>query len=305
MSRSYLPKILAKVDYGRYSSLVHARYGVELSKKEGRWFSLDGKELRGSILRGDKRGEAIVQAVSHEGRHVAGEGFYCGAKESEIPGIRDLLETAGVKNQKVTLDALHLNPGTLETINSAGGTYLAGLKGNQPELSGEMVFEAEVREPVHSRIDREKGHGRLERRTYECFDISGAALDKRWDDSGMRALVRVEREREITLTANKSLEVSYYLSNMAVSDAGKAAELFNAARNHWQVEVNNNMRDCTLAEDKLRCTDKKASRTTAACRTLVTKLLQKSEIKNKCAQMDEFADNFQVLLNWLRRIHFL
>jgi len=36
---------------------------VSLDEKERRWFALDGKELRGSIETGSRRGEALVQAV--------------------------------------------------------------------------------------------------------------------------------------------------------------------------------------------------------------------------------------------------
>ncbi len=41
-------------------------YGIKLSDTEKQWFSGDGKELRGWIETGDKRGEAVVQIVAHE-----------------------------------------------------------------------------------------------------------------------------------------------------------------------------------------------------------------------------------------------
>ena len=300
-----MPRILGKVDYHVFSHLIHTHYGIELSEDEREWFSLDGKELRGSILRGAKRGEAIVHAVSHKGCKVVAEGFYCGAKESEILAVRELLNASGLDKQKVAMDALHLNPETLKQVNLKEGIYLVGLKENQQELCQEMTFEAESQKSIHSRTKREKGHGRLERRSYECFDISGSWFDKRWKNSGMQTLVRVEKEREVVLNGNKSLEMSYYLSNMSVSNSKHAEELFDATRNHWQVEVSNNGRDCVLAEDSLRCINTETNRTTAVCRTLTIKLLKKSEIKNKCAQMDKFADDFQELLTWLAKIKFL
>ncbi|MGI8638810.1 MAG: hypothetical protein ACR2MG_02505 [Pyrinomonadaceae bacterium] len=39
--------------------------GIKLNGGERLWFACDGKEMRGSIESGAKRGEAIVQAVAH------------------------------------------------------------------------------------------------------------------------------------------------------------------------------------------------------------------------------------------------
>jgi len=39
---------------------------IELNESEKEWFAVDGKELRGSIESGEKRGEALVLAVAHE-----------------------------------------------------------------------------------------------------------------------------------------------------------------------------------------------------------------------------------------------
>jgi len=58
-------------------------------------------------------------------------------------------------------------------------------------------------------------------------------------------------------------------------------------------------------EDKMRCTDTRTARTFASCRTLTVKLLQKNEMKNKCALMDDFADDFDQCIQWLKKINFL
>lgn len=43
----------------------------------------------------------------------------------------------------------------------------------------------------------------------------------------------------------------------------------------------------------------------ATTRTLVTKLMGKLETKNLAATLEDFQDNFDQLLNWLRAINFL
>ena len=103
-------------------------YSLSMSPKVQSWFAADGKELRGSIKKGSKRGQAIVQVVRHTDREVVGQGFYDGQKESEVPAVKELLEQTKTKTQKVSLDALHLKPDTLKLINMAGGKFLVGLK---------------------------------------------------------------------------------------------------------------------------------------------------------------------------------
>ena len=122
VSRSQLPIALGKVSLPVFEQLVFGFYGVELDEAERQWFAADGKELRGSIEHGDKRGEVVVQAVRHIDGTIAGQAHYNGTKESEIPTARTMLEESGLLGQKVSMDALHLNPDTTKALHRAGGT---------------------------------------------------------------------------------------------------------------------------------------------------------------------------------------
>ena len=82
-------------------------------------------------------------------------------------------------------------------------------------------------------------------------------------------------------------------------------ELYKAVRGHWQVETANNARDCILKEDKLRCISTNTNRTMALCRTLAIKILNQSNIKNRCELMDYYADHFDECITFLKRIKFL
>jgi hypothetical protein len=90
VSRSQLPLILEKVSVAVFDQLLFENYGIGLSQAERKWFAIDGKELRGSIESGNKRGEAVVQAVAHAGRQVAAQDYYSGAKESEVPRVAEV-----------------------------------------------------------------------------------------------------------------------------------------------------------------------------------------------------------------------
>lgn len=302
ISRSHLPVILKKVSLKVFEDLLFSAYGIHLDKEEKTWFSGDGKELRGSILKGDKRGDAIVQLVRHDDREVLGQNFYNGKKESEKPCFQELILETGSANQKITADALHLNPKTTTPIEQAKGIFLIGLKGNQKELFEDMEKSATYLSPVNETVTIDKGHGRLEKRTYFHYEIEDEYFDKRWSKSNFQSLFKVERHRLELQTGKASFETSYYISN------GKNTEkedYFTAIRQHWSVEVNNHIRDVTLKEDKLKTKKKEVTKCLASCRTLVVKLLKKTKAKNMVAQLELFQDDFQLLLLWLKRINFL
>ncbi len=255
VSRSQLPIILEKVAVEVFDRLLFENYGIKLSEQERRWFAIDGKELRGSIEKGAKRGEAVVQVIEHDKRQVYAQDYYCGEKESEVPVVRKLLQKGGLKNQKITLDALHLKPETIAPIAQAGGVYLVGLKENQKEMFWEVKQMSRFMPLVYQTESLEKGHGRIEHRCYRVYDIEGLYKDERWNTSDIRTAVRVMRERQEIRTGKISRETSYYLSNQA----DKFGQLCEAVRLHWQVETNNHIRDVTLKEDGLRTKKRKSA----------------------------------------------
>ena len=255
ISRAQLPVFLSKIDYEVFAYLVIKNTKIAFKIGEQSWYAIDGKELRGSIEAGSKRGEAIVQIVSHTTREVVGQGYYNGKKESEVPAVKALLEKTGVKKQKVTLDALHLKPNTLKLINKGEGKYLVGLKGNQQKLSEIAKLSSSSLPALYSRTDKDKKrkHGREEQRQYASYDVSKIDFDQRWEEVDFQTLIKVYRKRKVVKTGKQMYEISYYLSNISIKNMQTAYDLFDAVRNHWQVEVNNNIRDTILKEDKL-CT---------------------------------------------------
>ena len=128
ISRAQLPLLLAKVNGLLFAQLLFEWFDFVLDEEQKQWFSLDGKELRGSIQAGHTRGEVVVSAVAHQQRAVVAQSFYCGTKESERPAVATLIETQHLAQQKLTLDALHLIPTTLRLIHAEKGQYVVGLK---------------------------------------------------------------------------------------------------------------------------------------------------------------------------------
>jgi predicted transposase YbfD/YdcC len=306
VSRAQLPLILAKTAVSRLEPLIQAYFGSTLGQADKKWFSADGKELRGTIAQGETRGEAVVLVVSHEDGKVAGETFHNGLKESEIPSVRELLRSTGVEKEKVTLDALHCNPQTTAQVNGAKGIYLVGLKENQPELLAEMKFIAKNDRCLDRvRMPPEKGHGRLEVREYWAFSTQSGYVDKRWKESGLATLVVVERETTILKKGAKSKETAYYLSNLNCQTPGASKELFTAVRNHWSVEASNWIRDVTFREDQLMVSHPPVARCAAVCRTIALGIIRVIKPPSIVARLEDYADSFSMLIMDLKKIGFL
>ena len=302
VSRPHLPRVLARVDLEEFDRLLFDSYEVHVPDVSHKWFAGDGKELRGSIAKGERRGEAIVQLVAHEDGQTVAQTFYDGSKASEKPALRELIESSGLQRHNISADALHLNPALTELIHRAGGTYLIGLKGNQkilladlcdrlPELDCELVLE-----------DNARGHGRIEQRRYTVYDIRALSTDKRWADSNLQMLIRVERVRKRLCGKELGRETAYYLSN---AHPARGVECCHAIRNHWSVEVSNHYRDVTLSEDQFRTKNRPLNRLAAACRTLVMRILSAIDVDNKRRQLRLFQNDFNALISTLKTHRFL
>ena len=231
-----------------FDQLLFESFGIKLSEGEQKWFAMDGKELRGSIAKGSKRGAAVVQAVAHENCRTLVQNYYSGEKESEVPIVRKLLEESGLASQKISLDALHCKPLTLAIMSAGGGKYLVGLKENQKELKKQITWAMENQAILFETARHEKSHGRIEFRKYEFYDVLEIDKDDRWKACQIKTAIKVRRERVELKSGKSSREESYYLTN----EVGNYEELAQAVRHHWQVETNNHIRDVSLREDEMR-----------------------------------------------------
>jgi predicted transposase YbfD/YdcC len=302
ISRAQLPRLLKLASLERFEALMYKWFEVALNPNEKKWFAADGKELRGSIEKGSKRGEARVQLVEQTEKSVQCNAYYHGEKESEKTCLQELILEQGLSNQKITADALHLCPALTEQIQTAGGVFLIGLKNNQKKLLQDMKDHAAGFAPIHTYTSIDKGHGRIEKRCYQLYDISGEYFDPRWDNTNFCSLVVVNRERTDLKGENPQHETSYYISN---GKAKKNNEYFDAIRNHWAVETTHYLRDVTLKEDAMRTTKKEITRIFSGLRTLVLEILRRLKPKNLITQIETFQDNFTELIRVLKMLKVL
>jgi hypothetical protein len=195
ISRSHLPIFLKYAHVEFLGQLVFQYFGVHLEFGVKVWVAIDGKELRGSILVGHKRGEAIVQALTHSNRMVYAQGYYNGSKESERPVVESLLLDKVLASQNLTMDALHFTPTILDLIAEAKGVFVVGLKGNQSEIIAYMEQLPKLTKHNFEFYKEYKGHGRQETQHFKAYDVSGEYFDKRWIKVKFQTMIQVKRTR--------------------------------------------------------------------------------------------------------------
>jgi hypothetical protein len=305
ISRSHLPIFLKSINVTILGTLVFRYFGVHLALDTKIWLAIDGKELRGSILVGHTRGEAIVQAVTHTDRAVYAQGYYNGSKDSERPVVESLLEDKTLAAQNITMDSLHFTPNILNLIAAAKGTFLVGLKGNQNEIHTDMIQLSRMLKPNYQSYSHYKGHGREETQHFKSFDISGEYFDKRWADVHFQTMIQVKRTRLETKREKYSEEISYYMTNQKVAAQTQSDVLFKAVKGHWSVETNNNIRDVSLKEDSLKSIEKAVALTTSIIRTLITNMLGIIKPENIVAKLEDFAEDFKQLEAFMKQVKFL
>ena len=308
VSRSHLPRILAIVDLDELNDIVEAHFGVRLEVNDrDEWVAIDGKTLRGTTSAKNKQGERTLLAVTHAKRDILAQRPMSGPKSSEITAARELLRETGLEQAKVTLDALHLNPTTTAQINLANGIYIIQAKDNQEELRKQFEQLFASAKPLGIISTTEQGHGRYEARQSTFIALGEVDFDARWADSGFQTLIVMERQTIRTTRQKVSTETSYYVSNQKVDEVqyGEQSNLFNAVRRHWGVESDNWIRDVTLGEDKVKTKHANQAHVMACLRTLVMRLLRKTNSKNFQATIETFSDCPDRFKTFLRQTGFV
>ena len=307
VSRAHLPRLLDGLDWPVLNGLVECCFGVRMPCDGARqWVAVDGKALRGTLDAGDK--QSLILAVAHDTREVVAQVRQCGDKSSEIPEVRTLLKDSGLEKQKVSLDAHHFNPATLGQIHQAGGLYLVQAKENQPAFLRQCQALSTESAALAETAGHDKANGRVTTRRAQLFPLASLTFDSRWNDSGLSALLVVEREAFDVRTKKTSSDTAYYASNAVVeaSAAGSlAGELAQAVRGHWGVESNNWIRDATFGEDGIKTKAGNQAQVMGLLRGLAIELIRKTMPKNFQAAIDKFADSAQALESMLLQVNFL
>jgi len=194
--------------------------------------AIDGKTLRGAHDRAaGKSPLQMVSAFASETRLTLGQ-LATDDKSNEIPAVRALLSLLSLEGCTVTLDALHAQRQTAQTLRDQGADYVLALKGNQgtlceevrtllddPGLAGQQAKETDA------------GHGRIE--TREARLVTEIAwLQEQHDWPGLACVGKITATREDKAQGAIQAQTRYYL----LSRRMPAQEFLDLVRAHWTIE---------------------------------------------------------------------
>jgi len=246
---------------------------------EGQIVAADGKTLRRSHDRSEgKRALQMVSAWASANGVVLGQ-MKVDEESNEITAVPELLEALEIAGCIVTLDAIHCQTATVETVIEKDADCVLPVKENQPRLletlQGLFDNPAEmhwVECDYHKTVD--KGHGRLEIR--ECWSTSDpdylnyiATLGK-WP--GVRSIAMVQSERRIG--EESTVKRRYFISSLK-SDAKL---LLHAVRTHWEIENKVHwVLDIAFREDDCRIRKGNGAENFAVLRHIALNLLRREK----------------------------
>ena len=165
--------------------------------------ALDGKTLRGA-LRAKAAATHLVSVFAHRARLVLGQ-LAVAEKSNEIPCVRAVLKLLPRRVRwLVTVDAMHTQTATAKLICATlKSHYLMIVKSNQAKLLARITTLPWAEVPTTA-TDDSRGHGRVETRTLQILTAArGIGFPY------AKQIVRITRERLITATGQRSVEVVF------------------------------------------------------------------------------------------------
>jgi predicted transposase YbfD/YdcC len=237
----------------------------------------DGKTLRRSHDRCEgKKALQIVSLWASENGVVLGQ-TKVDDESNEITAIPKLLDTLEIAGCIVTLDALHCQTETVETIVEKGADYVLPVKENQPRLLEALqdLFD-DPKEMYWVACDHHKtenqGHGRREVR--ECWSTSDPDylhyIGTLGEWHGLQSIAMVESQRQAG--DQTTVKRRYFISSLK-SDAKL---LLHAVRGHWGIENKVHwVLDVTFREDDCRIRKGNGAENFAVLRHIALNLLRR------------------------------
>lgn len=255
--------------------------------------SIDGKSLCASAST-EQRAIHMVSAWASKNRLVLGQ-VRTEEKTNEITAIPELLDLLELKGCIVTIDAMGCQKKIAEKITSKEADYVFGLKGNQTLLHEDVALyfeEAVGNRKLYPEIDSasicEKGHGRIEKRSYYLTnEIDWLQSKKDWENLGGIGMV----SSEVIEKGQGRTENRYFITSLTDIKA-----FAKAVRGHWSIENSLHwVLDVAFHEDNCRIRKDNSGENFAVIRHIAVNLLKQDDAKmsmkakrHRCAYSDAY-----------------
>jgi predicted transposase YbfD/YdcC len=171
-----------------------------------------------------------------------------------IPVILDHLAAAGqLKGAFVTLDAMGCQVEVAGNIVGHGADYLLPLKGNQPTLEAEVAdyFRTAPAAETVTKTTVEKGHGRIETRTYTASSVV-AWIDSDRSYPGQPRFPNIKTIVKLYARTEYHDRCSFDTHHYICSAPLDIERIANGARGHWGVESMHWLLDVEFKDDLSR-----------------------------------------------------
>lgn len=230
----------------------------------GQRLQLDGKTIKGTAD-GASKAVHVVEAYASEMKAVLGLTLSDGGVGGEKAAAKELLQALDLNGLVVTADAGFAVEDLAQQIVDGGGTFLVGLKQNQPTFYAEVdnfmtqaasVSPEEAEVDVHQDEQKPDGHGRVvSYHAMVCKDLKwmqeSLAHSKKKLWPCLRSAIAVERSVRQKENGKEKLTVEkrYYLATSHLS----AKQACDYIQGHWRIEGDlHQTLDVTIQEDAHR-----------------------------------------------------
>jgi predicted transposase YbfD/YdcC len=253
----------------------------------GRLLAVDGKTARQSFDTAAARSALHMVSVRAVSQKLSIAQVAVESKSNEITAIPEVLELVELYGAIVTIDAMGCQTEIARAIVGGGGDYILAVKRNQPTLHDGIVEHVLGHmEDDFARVDvsrhetREKGHGRVEHRSYYVLDDPPDPPDAaRW-----KGLKQIGVAISDTIRDGKPCDdVRYYILSKTLT----ARRFGTLVRSHWGIENSLHWQlDVSFDEDRNRTRKDHAAANLAMLRRIALSLLKnetgsKVGIKNR------------------------
>jgi len=213
--------------------------------------AIDGKTMRGAWSGDAKSALHVISAYDvNNGITLYQDSTNTKGKEAEI--ARNVIDALALDDAIVTLDALHCQVSTMNSITQRKGNFVIQVKGNQQVLLDKVkasftaLYDSDELETYEQ---SNSGHGRKEKRTVmQTKAALSPELKKKWPH--IKSLIEVASER--TVNGKTSCSSRWYVSSLPIN----VKEAAIAIRDHWAVENELHwVLDVVFREDAMKVSD--------------------------------------------------
>ena len=277
-SEDTFERVMQAVHPDEISACLQVYTSQIIKDLSGLHIAIDGKKMRGTNPRGHGESSYILSAwVNEHSLSIAQEAV--GEKSNEITCVPKLLDKLALEGAVITMDAMGTQVEIAEQIVKKKGDFVLALKGNQRHLFEDATDAFSTRQPHKQHLEQEKGHGRIDKRSYKILPAEGNLTDavaQRWPM--VKSLIRVEHEVSKPNTQPKK-ETRYSISSLDFNNLS-AREVAYYIREHWGIENRLHWQlDVTFKEDACRARKNYSARNLNLLRKFTLAILRQQNDK--------------------------